>query len=217
MSFQELIKRLFIDIVAFFALALNIYFLYSQMIPFFNAALALNYLNGQTVGYLAYSVLLMLFPIILLFGAPAISKPKALRILFYAFAAVLLVGTASDLITYKFFLDYTFMEGHTVFVNIMWNMPNVWGVLFSLVIAALYALLAYWIKKRRKISYYLYLSIFILSTAIPFIYTYLTSGALPRDSWMQKAVLIIPEQFLILISLSVCASSRSLWKKHVWN
>lgn len=217
MSFQELIKRLFIDIAAFFALALNLYFLYSQMIPFLNAALALNYLNGQTICYMAYSVLLMLFPAILLFGAPVISKPKALRILFYAFAAVLFAGSVSDLISYNFFLGYTFIEGHTVFVNIMWNMPNIWGVLFSLVIATLYALLAYWIKKRRKISYFLYLSIFILSVAIPLIYTYFTSSALPRDSWMQKAVLIIPEQFLILISLSVCASSRSLWKKHVWN
>ncbi len=217
MAFQELIKRLFIDLLVLFALLLNVYFLYSQMLPFLRAAILLGYLNGQTICYMLYSVLLFLLPFVLLFGVRSLSKPRALRSLFYAFAATILAGTVSDLISYNFFLGYTFSEGDTVFVNIMWNIPNIWGALFSVLIAVLYLFLGKRIKRRRKISYYLYLAIFILSTLIPFIYTYAASGMLPRASWLQKAVFIIPEQFLLLISLTVCVSDRSLWKKHVCN
>ncbi len=214
--FQQTVKRLIIDSFIFFAMLINLYFLYSQMLPFAKAAITLNYVNGQTVLYMAYSILLFLLPLVLLLSNIYPSKAQVLRMLFYSFAAVITIGTVSDLITYNFFVGYSFREGDTVFVNIMWNIPNILGVLLSGVIAILYVFLGKWIKRRRTISYFLYLAIFILSLAIPFAYAFFINGMAPRGTWIQKAAFVYLEQFFILVSLTICASSRSIWSKHIW-
>lgn len=217
MLFQQMVKRLVIDALIFFSALINLYFLYSQMFPFVNAAIALGYVNGQTVSYSVYTVLLLCLPVILLLSSVKPSKKQVLRVLFYAFAATIFAGTVSDLISYNFFMDYTFKEGDTVFVNIMWNMPNLGGALFSLLISALYIQLGIWIKRRRTISYCIYLAIFLLSLIVPFSYTFLIAETLLRATWLQKSMFILLEQFFILIALTMCASSRSLWQKHIWS
>lgn len=217
MLFNQMIKRLSIDIFEFFALMFGAIFIYSQLIPFITAALSLNYINGQSLSYTIYSILLLFFPIALLWNTNKFDKSKLLRGICYAFAISILVGTACDLISYKGFMGYKFSEGDMIFINIMWNMPNLFGAIFSIMIAALYFMLGKWIRRRRKITYIIYLIIFVLSAAMPFLYTFLASGFLPRATWIQKAAFIIPEQFMILVALSICASSRTLWKQHVWN
>ena len=217
MVFEEMLKRLLIDLFELCAIIICLLFLYTQMLPFVNAAIALDYINGQTISYTLYSLLLLILPATMLFGFPYILKAHALRIIFYSIAAIIVIGTVSDLIMYKFFIGYTFAEGNTVFVNIMWNMPNIWGALFSFVIAALYVLLGKWIKRARRLPYLIFICIFVLSAALPFLITYFSSASLPRASWLQKALFIIPEQFLILLSLTVCSSSRQLWNLHVWH
>lgn len=217
MIFEQMIKRLATDAFMFFALLVNLYFLYSQMFSFVYAAIILGYVNGQTVSFTIYTLLLFCLPLVLLLSRVRPSKPQILRILFYCFAAVIMAGTICDLVTYNFFNDYSFKEGDTVFVNIMWNMPDLWGALFSLVISVLYFNLGIWIKRRRTISLWIYLSIFILTCIVPFLYTFLASGTLPRITWMQKALFLSIEQFLILLGFSVCASSRTLWAKHLWS
>lgn len=184
--------------------------------PFVTAAIALGYINARAISYVIYALLFLLFPVILLIHPVKFDKGELLRKLFYAFAAIILAGTVSDLIAFKGFAGYKFSEGDMVFVNILWNMPSIWGALFSVVIAALYVLLGKWVRRRRKITYALYISIIVVSAVTPFLYTYLTSGYLPRTAWMQKASFNILEQLLILVSLSVCVTSRSLWKKHIW-
>ncbi len=217
MLFHQMIKRLLIDVFEFFALLFCLLFIYTQMIPFVKAAFSLNYVNGQAISYIIFSLLLLIFPLVLLWHPIHFDKATILRRFFYCFGIIILTGTVFDLILYNAFIGYTYAEGDMIFVNILWNIPNIYGAVFSCIIAVLYLFLGKWIKRRRRISYILYLVIFILSAAVPFVYTYYATGFLPRETWLQKAVFIISEQLLVLTAFTICASSRTLWKQHIWN
>lgn len=217
MYFYTLIKRLIIDIFEFLAAVLCIAFLFRQIWPFTAAAISLKMLNGATVSYIIYSVLLLLLPVFLLSYSGKIYKVTLLRALFYAFGAVILFGTANDLIACRGFINYTYTEGDAVFVNIMWNMPNLFGVIISIAVSVLFFELGKWIKRKRRVSYVLFLSIVFFTVFVPFIATYATTGYLPRSTWLKKAAFIIPEYLLLTVSLSICCSSRELWTQHIWN
>lgn len=217
MQFTLLIKRLLIDVFELLAVVVCFAFLASQIWPFFDAAVKLNMLNGATVSYIFYAVLLFILPLVLLSYSGRMDKPMLLSITFYAVAAVMLVGAFWDLITYKGFANYVFSEGDAVFVNIMWNMPDMCGVVLSVIVAGLYAALGKYIKRRRRISYVLFLLIVISVIFIPFVYTYLQTGYLPRSTWLEKEVFILSEYLLLSVSFMVCASSRELWMLHMWN
>ncbi|MBO5059795.1 MAG: hypothetical protein J6C82_02615 [Clostridia bacterium] len=217
MAFYQLIKRLTIDIFLLFALIMSLLFLYTQIIPFYTSARALGYINGQSISYMTFSILYLLLPFCLIWNSPRFNKRKCLKIICYAISAAILIGTICDLISFGGFRDYAFTEGDMIFINILWNMPNIWGALFSIIISVMYFLLGKKIVRKRREPYGIYLAIFILSVFVPFIYTYFTTGMLPRETFLHKALFIIPEQLFILVSLSISASSRSLWCEHVWN
>jgi len=109
------------------------------------------------------------------------------------------------------------MEGDAIFVNLMWNMPNMWGVGLSIIIATLYFFLGKQIKRKRRISYILYISIFTMSHVPTMIYSLVATGAFPRDTYLQKSLYVIAVQVLLLGAFTLAASSRSLWKRHIWN
>ena len=215
--FYTTVKRVAIDICEFMALAMGILFFWVKMIPFIQAALLLNYINGQTVSYLIFSLLLILLPILLLYVFKKANKGTVLRRLFYSYAAVLICGTIFDAITYKCFIGYTFKEGDAIFINLMWNMPNLLGIIMSVIVAALYILLGKQIKRTRRLSYVLYITTFLVSHIPPYVYSLLTEGRFPGDTYMQKSLYVIAIQLLILGALSIAATSRTLWKQHVWN
>lgn len=215
--FYTTVKRVAIDICEFMALAMGILFFWVKMIPFINSAILLNYINGQTISYLVFALLLIALPIILLYVFKKANKGVILRRLFYVYAAVILCGTVFDLISYKFFIGYEFMEGDAIFVNMMWNMPNIGGVIMSIIVATLYILLGKQIKRTRRLSYILYIITFLTSHIPTFIYTFIATGGLPRDTYLQKSLYVIAIQLLILGALTLAATSRSLWKSHVWN
>lgn len=217
MYYNTLIKRLMIDIFEFLAAVLCIAFLFCQIWPFTSAAISLKMINGATLSYILYSVLLLLFPVFLLSYSGKIYKVTLLRTLFYAFGTVILFGTLHDLISCRGFINYTYTEGDAVFVNIMWNMPNLFGVLISIAVSALFFALGKWIKRRRRVSYILFLSIVFFTVFVPFIATFAATGYLPRSTWLEKAAFIIPEYLLLTVSLSLCCSSRKLWTQHIWN
>lgn len=216
MYFLEIVKRLTIDIFTLLAIVLNCLFLYFQMLPFARAAFLLHMLNVQTVTFMIFTLLMLILPIVMLFKGDYFPKKNVLSVLFYLFAAVILIGTAADLISFRGFSGYTYSEGDAVFVNIMWNIPSLAGVGVSILIAALYCVLANKIKHVRRASLILLLTVFILSSAIPFAYAYFFHGILPRQTWLEKAAFIIPEYILLLVAFSVSASSRKLWVKHIW-
>lgn len=217
MQFSSLIKRLLIDVFEFLAAAVCVMFLFNQIIPFVEAAFALKMLNGATGCYIIYSFLLLLLPLAMLSYSGKFNKTALLSILLYTFGAVIILGTLYDLIAYHAFIGYTFNEGDPVFVNIMWNIPNLLGVLLSFIVSALFFILGNRIKYKRRISYLLFIAIIFCAIIIPIIYTYFLTGSLPRSSWLEKSVYIIPEYIFLLVSFSICASSRDLWIKHMWN
>lgn len=216
MYFLEIVKRLMIDILTLLALVLNCLFLYFQMTPFVRAAFLLHMVNAQTVSFTVFTLLMLILPLVMLCKGEQFPKKNVLSVLFYLFAAVILIGTAADLISFRGFSGYTFSEGDAVFVNMMWNIPSLIGVMFSVIIAVLYCILAHKIKYVRRASLVLLFVVFILSSAIPFAYAYFASGVLPRQTWLEKAAFIIPEYILLLAAFSISGSSRKLWVKHIW-
>lgn len=215
--FYQMVKRVSIDIFEFLALLMGLLFYYTKMNSFVKAAIALNFVNGQTMSYLAFAILLIILPIVLLSAFRKLDKGMLLRLIFYAFGTVIIVGTIFDVITYNCFIDYTYIEGDAIFVNLMWNMPNITGVILSLIVSLLYFALGKQIKRKRRISFMLYASIFIISHIPPMLFTIISTGALPRDTYLQKSLYVLAIQLLILVALAIAASARTLWKQHVWN
>lgn len=216
MEFRIFVKRLTIDMFMFLALLFALLFFYQQMVPFTRAAFILKAFNAQTASYLIYTIFLLMLPLFFLMRFKKHDKSLMLRGLFYSFAAIIAIGTISDLVTHNFFMNYNYTEGDTVFVNIMWNMPNLFGVALSTVVCVLYACLGKWVRRRRKITLHLFIGIFVACFIVPFIYTFITTGMLPRETWLEKALFIMSEYLLITVSLSICSTSHSLWRRHVW-
>lgn len=216
MYYLQLVKRLASDIFLLFSIIMSILLIYFQMIPFVEAAIALKMLNAQTISYTVFTLLLLILPLVMIAGFRRISKRNVLSAVFYSFAAIIFIGTVSDMLSFHGLIGYQFSEGDAVFVNMMWNMPNIFGVLFSLIIVVLYIFLGNKIKHVRRISYKLFLSITVLSVTVPFIYSYLMTGSLPRQTWLDKAGYIIPEYLFLLVTFSIVASSREIWVKHIW-
>ena len=217
MQFKLIVKRQLIDIFELLSVLLCFAFLMSQIWPFFDAAVNLDMLNGATMAYVIYGVLLFIMPLVLLSYSGRIHKVTLLSLTFYALSAVIFFGTVWDLITYKGFSNYVFSEGDAVFVNIMWNMADFGGVILSFVVSALFFALGKWVKRRRRVSYVIFLLIVISVVFVPFVYTYINTGYLPRSTWLEKATFILPEYLLLTVSFTISASSRELWKLHMWN
>ena len=215
--FYQMVKRVSIDVCEFMALLLGLLFFYFKMYSFVHAAVMLGYVNGQTVTYLIYAILLVLLPIVLLVCFRRLNKASILRLMFYAFAVVILVGTVFDIVTYDWFIDYMFIEGDAVFVNLMWNMPNMFGIVHSVLMATLYFMLGKQIKRKRRLSLVLIITIFILSNVPPIIYSFASSGTWPRETFLQKSIYILAIQIFLLAAFSIAATSRNLWKQHIWN
>ena len=215
--FYQMVKRVTIDVCEFMALLLGLLFFYFKMYSFVNAAVKLGYVNGQTISYLIYAILLILLPIVLLVCFRRLNKASILRLMFYAFATVILVGTVFDIITYRGFTDYMFIEGDAVFVNLMWNMPNMYGVCHSIIMIVLYVLLGKQVKRTRRLSLILLITIFIMTNIPPFIYSFAASGTWPRETFLQKSIYILAIQIFLLAAFSIAATSRTLWKQHIWN
>ena len=215
--YVHMVKLITIDLVEFAAIIMGVLFYYFKMFPFVSAAVSLGYVNGQTVFYALFAILLVLLPIALLVRFKHINKGSVLRYLFYSYSTVIIIGTIFDIVRYSWFIDYTFIEGDALFVSMMWNIPNKAGVLMSAIVATLYALLGKQIKRSRTYSYILYVLVFIMSHLPAYVYSLVSTGNLPRITYMQKSLYVIAIQLLILSAFSIAATSRSIWGRHVWS
>ena len=212
----QMVKMVTIDLLEFVAILMGVLFYYYKMVPFVNAALILGYVNGQTVFYALFALLLVILPSILLIRFKRYNKAKVLRYIFYAYAAVIIGGTVCDMISYDCFINYTFKEGDAIFVNLMWNMTSFKGVVMSAVVAGLYIILGKQIKRSRTKSFALYIMVFIMSHLPAYVHSFALTGAIPRSTFLQKSLYVIAIQLLILAAFSVAATSRSVWSKQIW-
>lgn len=214
--YVHMVKMVTIDLLEFVAIILGSLFYYYKMSPFVNAAIALGYVNGQTVTYAIFAILLVLLPIVLLFHFKRLNKGSVLRYIFYSYAAVIIWGTVCDIMTYNRFVGYVFKEGDAIFVNLMWNMPNNIGVFMSIIVATLYIFLGKQIKRSRTKSCILYTAVFIMSHLPAYVYSIVSTGVWPRSTYMQKSLYVIAIQLLILVAFLIAATSRTVWRKHIW-
>ncbi len=217
MFFRQMIKGVTIISFEILAAVLNLVFIFSKIITFTRSAVELGYINTRFLAYILFVLALQALPIILMTNHRKFRKRTALRAVFYTLSAALFIGTLCDLVVFKGFLNYSFQEGDFIFINIFWNMPHIGGAIFSILISILYFLLGIWIKRRRKVAYILYVAIFILSAVVPFISTSLVPVTVLRIAFLEKAIFILTEQLLLLVSLSICVSSRDTWVSYIWN
>ncbi len=217
MFFRQMVKGITIISFEILSAVLSLVFIFTKMVSFTRSAANFGYINVRFFAYIFFVLALFALPVVLLTNHRNFHKGSALRLIFYLLSVSLFVGTVSDLIVFKGFSGYTFREGDFTFINVFWNMAHLGGAIFSLLISALYFLLGIWIKRRRKIAYILYLAIFILSAVTPFVNTLLIPGAILRIAFLEKAVFILAAQLLVLVSMSICVSSRDTWVRYIWN
>ena len=182
---------------------------YYKLSEFIEAAISLKYINVQTVSCVLYSILLVLLPAAAIFLSRSVRK-KILMWVCFCLAAVIMVGAIGDLFTYKLFRSYTFFAGDANFCNILLGIPNLYGTICCILISLLYLFLGIHIMKNRGIACLLYLLIFLIGAAAPFIYSYNSWGGFPRHSWLLKAAFIIPHQACVLLALVFAFISKLL-------
>lgn len=210
MDYGFQIRRGLISVFYFSAVAMWFLFLYFKLWEFINAAIQLNYFTVQTVSFMVYSAFLLLLPSAFVFSPPY-SKKNLFLTICYGFSLVLAIGAIGDMITYKLFIDYFFMETDAIFCNIIFGIPNMYGVLLCFILSAAYALFGFYLQKNKYIACAMYFLIFILSFVPSFVYSYYVWNGFPRLTWIEKAAFIVPQQTCILLSLILSATSDVLW------
>ena len=214
MEYSSNIRRGLIGFFRFFSVAVWFLYIYFKLWDFVKAAIALQYVNVQTVCFSLYSVLIVLIPAAILY-LPKFSKRKLFMAISFAIALTLFIGATGDLFTYSFFIDYEFMEGDAIFCNIILSIPNIYGVLLCYLLAGLYVLFGINIIDHRYRTFFIYLFIFIIGYAPAYIYSYLAWGGYPRQTWIEKAAFLIPHQLSMLICFALSFTSQFLWEERI--
>lgn len=215
MNFSTLIRRIFMDFFKFLAIAIWFFFLYYKLWPFVNAAIKLHQINFQSISYMGYTLFLLFLPIALLWSPP-FNKLTLLRFICNVTAFFLLLGTIADFFVFHPFLSYTFKEGDMIFCNIISGIPGYLGSISCILMAVAYFFFGMEIAHNRAIAYLLFILILALNVAPAFLYSYYLTGFMPRDTWIEKAAFIVPQQLFIVISLSFSVGSKDLWMKNIW-
>jgi len=216
MGFFRYVKYVLIDICEFLAIALWFAYLYFSLWSFINAAIAMNVVDVQKVSYVLYSLLFLLLPTFFNWSPSRLNKQTLLRGISIAYALVLLVGTVADFISFNFFIDYTFIEGDAVFVNLIMNMPNMGGAIICLIMAALYVAFGFTVTEKPVVAYIIFFSIFFLDAILPFLISLGIYGSMPRLTWIKKSLFLLPMQFLNLLALTLAVTSREYWRKIIY-
>lgn len=214
MDYSTNIRRTLASFLLFVSVALWFLYLYFKLWSFIKAAIAMNYLNVQTVSFIVYSFALILFPSAIIYS-PNHSKKNLFRFVCLLLSSSLLVGVVGDMITYNFFIDYTFMEGDAIFSNIVISIPNMYGVLCCLIIALAYAIIGFNIKERRILSTLMYALIVLMVIIPPFLYSFISWNGYPRQTWVEKAAFIVPHQICLLFSIILSCSSELIWDENM--
>jgi hypothetical protein len=209
MDYTSHLIRKFKYVTLFASVAIWVLYVYFKLSEFIEAALSLKYITVQTVSFVLYSVLLVFLPATAIF-LPRFLRKSFLKWVCFCLSAVVMVGAIGDLFTYNFFRDYTFFRGDAIFCNILLGIPNLYGTICCILISLLYLFLGIHIMKNRGIACLLYLLIFLIGAAAPFIYSYTSWGGFPRHSWLLKAAFIIPHQACVLLALVFAFISKLL-------
>ena len=214
--FSLTIRRLAVNFFKFLSIIIWVPFFFITVWPFIRAAIKLNYINFQTVGYIIYTVLLLLLAIALYLSPRIVNKWVLIHGICYAMAAIIVITAIADLISYKAFIGYRFNDSDAIFVNLVMNSPDWIGVVGCVVLAALYVFFAGALYSERKwLALLVFILIFIVDGIFPIIYSTQVLGIAPRSAWLKKALFILPQQFFIITSLGISATSWDLWSTNI--
>ncbi len=213
MNYTTYLIRKLTSISLFSSIGIWILYVYFKLYEFIEATVLLRYIKVQNISFILYSILLVLLPAATIYS-PTRSRKKLFKRICFCLSAVILIGAIGDLVTYKFFINYTFFKGDAIFCNIVLGIPNIYGTICCLLLSLAYFLLGIYITENRFVSFILYLFIFLIGAIPPFVYSLNTWGGYPRQVWLEKAAFIIPHQACLLFALFMTLISSLLWKNY---
>ncbi|MDD6214446.1 MAG: hypothetical protein PUB42_04615 [Firmicutes bacterium] len=215
--FSSDMKRLSIDVFCIFSMITLIMLFCIQLLPFISSAADSGTMNAAIFLYALYTIFLTVFPIVLM-SSMRIDKVLIIRVLCIGISTTLIIGTLYDLISFGFFTkSITDADYSNGFGKILWNTSGFGGSLLSIVIALCYTDFAVHIKHKRRISYIIFLAIFILSVVCPYIFSLIFNGRMPDISWLKKNMVLHTGQIFTFVSVSIMATSRSIWTEYIWS
>ena len=211
--FGYVIKKIAVNFFKFLSIAIWVPFVFLAIWPFINSAITKNCIGFPTVGFVLYALILLLLAICLTWSPMYfIDKAKLIQGLCYAMSALLIIEIIADLVTYKAFIGYEFVDGDPIFVNIITNSPGWPGVIMCFALAVLYFFFGKLLLTDRKWpAFVMYLLIFFMTGIMPIIYSIPMTHIMLRVAWLKKALFIIPHQFFVLIALIVSMADDDLW------
>lgn len=215
MDFFTYHMRKLVSFFHFLSIAIWFLFLYFKLWVFINAAVVLKTLNIQTVSFIVYSFLLVLFPATLIYSPKRGSKKKIFNFIFYFISIVILAGAIGDLFTYNLFRDYTYTVGDAVFCNILLGVPNIYGTICCLILSLAYFIFGKYLTENKTTACLAYLSVILIGITPALIYSFSSWGGFSRSAWVEKAAFIAAHQICLFISFLIASTSSRLWREHI--
>lgn len=202
--------------------------------------------NLSSIAYCVYRILYILLPPVMLTISKNVSKMNVFKSIFMAIGICYLISNTwiiyymidnnpMDLIygsiprvftkgelletvkrSWNSILFYQYNNA-MVFNYLIWDTYDLFGVVFSTIQGILYIQLSLILDTSRVRIMRKYTLIIVLSILIPLLYNICIQGKwFYSSTWMNKNVLMIFENLLILVALNLAASSRNFWHDILW-
>lgn len=225
--FQTKIKISIIKACFAVSMVLCFYYLSTTHFEFMLSLFHYMKFNLSSISYTLIRLVQIIFSIILSVPAILFDRVKGIKFCLYLIGALYITGSSwiiyyiaqnpvsmlSDLAATKQFLQMNALN----FGYLIWDSFDGFSVLFSLVEAALYFAMGYYIDKRKRKPVIIYCISLLLNIAFPFLYVYIISGVGEFSTmWLQKNTVLFTAQLFIAVGLIIAASSRRLWEEIIW-
>ncbi len=202
--------------------------------------------NLSSIAYCVYRILYILLPPIMLTISKNVSKMNVFKSIFMTIGICYLIsnswviyymidnnpmdliygsipkwfsnGELGEVMTSSWNNLYLFQYNKAMVFNyLVWDAYDLFGILFSTIQGILYIQLALILDTSRVRIMRKYTLIIVLSILIPLLYNICIQGKwFYSSAWMNKNVLMIFENLLILVALNLAASSRNFWHDILW-
>ena len=202
--------------------------------------------NLSSIAYCAYRILYILIPPIMLTISKNMPKLNIFKLIFMAIGICYLIsntwiinymidnnpmdliygsipkwfsnGELGEVMTSSWNNLYSYQYNKAMVFNyLIWDTYDLFGVVFSTIQGILYIQLSLILDTSRVRIMRKYTLIIVLSILIPWLYNILIQGRwIYSSAWMNKNVLMIFENLLILAALNLAASSRNFWHDILW-
>jgi len=225
--FQENMKKAVIDICMVISVFFALYYFTTTHFDFMVSLFHYRMFNLSAISYTIIRFVQLLIPIFFLVPRFKLSKVRTLKKLFYLMGILYVTGSSwivnfiiDNPITMLGDLNATheYLQAHALnFGYLIWDAYDLFGILFSLIQAALYFVLGYYIDKRRRRPLKIYWATLICSIVLPYLYVYVISGIGAFSSmWLQKNIVLFASGLFSAVGLTVAATSRGMWGEVIW-